>query len=178
MRRKISEFSKYIETLSAEELMLEIKKLYKLFPVIQQYYQVQLQDHGEDDLLEQCKRAVEKAFSVRSDFTGPRLRDGRKAVNDFIKLSTDGLHVADVMIYYAEMGVKFTNQYGDINEAFYSSIEGMYEKAAQYVTEQQLHEQFFHRFHKMVSNTADIGWGFHDNLSDIFNHYFPVVAQG
>ena len=35
----------------------------------------------------------------------------------------------DIMLFYIEQGVKFTLAYGDINEAFYSSMEGMYEKA-------------------------------------------------
>jgi hypothetical protein len=27
----------------------------------------------------------------------------------------------------------------------------------------------------MIIDTNDIGWGFHDNLEDIFLHYFPNI---
>ena len=30
------------------------------------------------------------------------------------------------MLFYVECGVEFTNMYGDINEAFYYSIESMF----------------------------------------------------
>ncbi len=49
MPKKISTISRYLEFLSAEELMEEIKKLHKLFPEVREYYQAQLQDNGEEE---------------------------------------------------------------------------------------------------------------------------------
>jgi hypothetical protein len=51
----------------------------------------------------------------------------RKAVSDYKKVSASKFGLADVMLYYVEMGVQFTNAYGDIDEAFYNSMESMYE---------------------------------------------------
>ena len=39
------------------------------------------------------------------------------------------------MLYYVEMGVQFTNAYGDIDEAFYNSMESMYERAVKYIAQ-------------------------------------------
>lgn len=172
MPRKPSEISRYLESLSPEELMEEIKKLHKLFPQIREYYRVQLQDNGEEELLAKCKKIIQNAFAIHYDFNGPRLREARKAVTDFSKLSNSSSNIAEVMVFYAEMGVKFTNDYGDIDAPFYASIENMYEKAAVYVTEHELHDRFVERFKRMVEVTSGIGWGFHDTLHDIYIQYF------
>ncbi len=76
------------------------------------------------------------------------------------------------MLYYVEMGVAFTNEYGDIHEKFYSSMESMYEKALRVISEKQLEETFQNRCKQIVHETSDIGWGFHDTLSDIYGQYF------
>ena len=177
MPRKISEISRYLESLSAEELTEEIKKLHKLFPDVRKYYKVQLQDNGEEELLAKCKKILQKAFSPYSDYSGPKLREARNAVNDFIKLSGNSSNIAEAMIYYAEMGVKFTNDYGDINEAFYASVENMYEKAAEYVNEHELKDKFVERFKKMAEETDGIGWGFHDTLVDIYLEHFNLPLR-
>jgi hypothetical protein len=38
------------------------------------------------------------------------------------------------MLFYVEMGVRYTNQYGDINESFYTSMESMYENATKHIS--------------------------------------------
>ena len=42
------------------------------------------------------------------------------------------------MIQYVENGVKFTNAFGDIDEPFYYSMESMFEKALEYIVENNL----------------------------------------
>ena len=74
-----------------------------------------------------------------------------------------------------EIGVKYTNAYGDINEPFYASMEKMYQKAIYYIIEHGLKDVFVERLKKMVENTKNIGWGFHDDLGDMFSELFPNV---
>jgi hypothetical protein len=76
------------------------------------------------------------------------------------------------MLFYVEQGVKFTNAYGDINEAFYNSMENMFEKTVELMCKQDLKDSFQQRCQKIVTETSDIGWGFHDTLSEIYNDAF------
>ncbi len=76
------------------------------------------------------------------------------------------------MLYYVEMGVQFTNTYGDINESFYSSMETMYEHAARLIAANGLRDEFETRCKEIVDDTRNIGWGFHDALSDSFAEHF------
>lgn len=175
MPRKISEISRYLESLSAEELIEEVKKLHKLFPEVKEDYQVELQDSDEEELLAKYKKVIKDEFLPGRGWGDAKLSVARKAVNDFIKLNSSSINAADIIIYYVEIGVKYTNTYGDIDEPFYISMEKMYEKAARYVTERELKDRFVNRFKKIVEDTEDIGWGFYDNLREMFLEFFPGV---
>lgn len=168
------EISKYLKSLSAEKLMEEIKKLHKLFPDVREYYQAQLSDGGEEKLLKKYKKIIKDEFLLGRGWGGDaKLSVARKAVNDFTKLSRNNKNVADIMIYYVEVGVKCINAFGDIDEPFYASMEKMYEKVAEYVLEHRIEYLFTSRFEKIVKDTENIGWGFHDNLQEMFWEFFP-----
>jgi len=76
------------------------------------------------------------------------------------------------MLFYVEMGVRYTNEYGDINEAFYNSMESVYDGALKLITTNGLQDQYRTRCRKIVSDTSDIGWVFHDYLSDTYHDTF------
>lgn len=164
--------SQYLKPLSAKELIVEIMQLRKLFPNVREYYGAKLSENGEEELLNRYKKIVKNEFMPDRGFGKCRLSVARKAVNDFMKLGKNPLNVADSMLYYVEMGVKYTNAYGDIDESFYNSMELMYEKVAKYAVKYELVPFFLLRFKKIVDDTEGIGWGFHDGLSDTFEEFF------
>ena len=75
------------------------------------------------------------------------------------------------MIFYVEIGVKFTNCYGDIDEPSYLSMESMYEKVVKFIISTKLEGMFKQRCLEIVNDTAGMGWGFHDQLSAIYHEY-------
>lgn len=173
MPRKKLSLTQYLEALSANELISEIKELHKLFQPVREFYQVKLSDTGEKELLVKYKKIIKDEFFPDRGFGKMRLSTARKAVSDFSKLSNNSVNIADIMLFYVEMGVEFTNNYGDINEAFYSSMENMYNKTADYITARQLDEKFIERFKQIVRDTSNIGWGFGDYIEETFYSYFP-----
>lgn len=72
------------------------------------------------------------------------------------------------MIFYVETGVRYTEVYGDIDEAFYLSMESMYERAIKFVVLNNLADIFKDRLFAIVNTTVDMGWGFHDQLCEIY----------
>ncbi|WP_279401276.1 hypothetical protein [Piscibacillus salipiscarius] len=73
------------------------------------------------------------------------------------------------MIYYVEVGTEFTNTYGDIDLRFYNSLLSMYEKAIQECErDRALYENFKNRLSTIVHEASGIGWGYHDELEDLF----------
>ena len=89
----------------------------------------------------------------------------------------------DIMLFYVEQGVRFTDAYGDIDEPFYISMETMYEKAVNEIIKHRLKDTFQKRCQKIVSDTSEMGWGFPDTLSEIYEDAFqwivsPAVVKG
>jgi hypothetical protein len=79
--------------------------------------------------------------------------------------------MAELMLFYVENGVNYTDCYGDINEQFYLSMESMYERALDFITDNNLVDIFKERCLKVVNDTVDMGWGFHDQLFNTYLNY-------
>ena len=165
--------SAHLKSLSHKELVEEITKLRKLFPQVREYYRIQLAENGGEELLERAKKSIRNEFLPIRGYGHARLSVARKAVNDFVKLSKDTVHTADLLLYYVEIGVEYTTAYGDIDEPFYTSMENMYEKAARYIIKHKLQNNFLNRLKKTVTGTEDMGWGFNESLEHIFEDCFP-----
>ena len=100
------------------------------------------------------------------------MKEGKKAISDFKKLGVSDDNLADLMLFYVETGVEFTNDFGDINESFYSSLEKTYEQALNLMRKNGLLEKFADRAEKIMSDTSDIGWGFHDYITQVYFEFY------
>ncbi len=168
----VSELKKKLKSKTQKELIDDIAKLFKLFDVVKEYYQVQL--FGNDErVLQKYKVIIEHEFFPISERKDPpaRLSVAKKAITEYKKLTTSGINIADIMVFYVETGVRFTIEYGDIDEAFYISMESMYEEALKFIVENGLATIFNNRLLTIVSDTEGMGWGFHDGLADLYYSY-------
>jgi hypothetical protein len=166
------EVRKYLESKSHADLVSDIVLLFSQFDGVKEYYST-LMGHGySEELLEKYKTVIRKEFFPARGYGSARLSIARRAINDYKKVSRNLLGLVDLMIFYVEMGVRYTNEYGDINEAFYNSMESVYNGALKLITSNGLQDQYRTRCHKIVTDTHDIGWGFHDNLSDMYHTVF------
>lgn len=126
------------------------------------------------EVLEKYKKIIKNEFFPARGFGKVRLSIARKAVNDFKKITNSKTELADIMLFYVENGVEYTNDYGDIDEAFYSSMESVYESALSHISKSNLEDEFYECCDCVVSATSGIGWGFHDGLCDIFYTYLET----
>ena len=161
----------YLLTKSHDALVEDIVHLSSRNDAVREYFAAQLGLGPQEDVVAKYKSIVARELSGRGEHL-PRLSVARKAVLDYKKLSSSPLAVIDLMLYYVECGVRFTNQFGDLYESFYSSVEGMYEQALKLIKQHQLHSQFKQRCKQIVHDTRDIGWGFHDQLSLLYEETF------
>jgi hypothetical protein len=68
-----------------------------------------------------------------------------------------------------EFGTAFTREYGDIDERFYDSMESAYDKVVTACEKDEtLFKQFRERLYQIIIETDGMGWGYHDNLKDIY----------
>lgn len=161
----------YLNKLSKEELVAELCELESKFIIVHDYFLPKINSHGEKVLLVKYKEIIENEFFPKRGFGKARLSVARKAVTDFKKLHRTKESLSDIMLFYVEVGVSFTNEYGDIDEPFYESMENMYEDTAKYIYENNLWGDFEDRMKKIVSDTENCGWGFCDDLDYIYTEY-------
>src|SRR5665647_603891 len=168
----IAEFKNMLKQQSREIVMDLLIESYKAIPQLKEY--ITAKYAGQDtmkQIFETYKNKVHDVFfpgNMRAQF---KISEARKAVSDFKKLCTDEKLAIDLMLYYVELGVEFTNTYGDISESFYSSVENMYRSVIDSVSKHKDPEIFnllSKRLKAVVDDTSEIGWGFHDNLGDMY----------
>ena len=156
--------------LDKKALIELIADLYKKNKAVQEYLNFYMKP-DESGLFEKYKTKIYEAFFPKRGF-GYNLKQGKQAISDFKKLGVSELAVSDLMLFYVETGVKFTNDFGDINEAFYNSMESTYASALKMMRTENLLDQFKQRALLILEDTADIGWGFHDTLFDTYYQFY------
>ncbi len=169
---KIKDLKQYLETRSREQLIADIGEMFTKIDAVKDYYQSKLNLGYSAEVGEKYKSVIKHEFFPERGFGRARISVARKAVSDYQKVSASKFGVADVMLYYVEVGVQFTNTYGDIDEAFYNSMESMYGRAVKCIARHGLQGQFGERCRRIVADTSDIGWGLHDRLSYTFEEHF------
>jgi hypothetical protein len=169
---KLGTLKRYLKHASREQLTAEITDLFSKFDVVKDYYQTKLSPEDDTQVIEKYKALIKNEFFPARGFGQARLSVARKAVSDYKKVCRTKASLADLMLFYVEMGVQFTNTYVDIDEPFYDSMESMYKKAAEFIAENELEEAFERRCKIIVSDTSEMGWGFNEALEDIYEQHF------
>lgn len=153
-----------------ETLIKHISELYKKYKPVKEYFDFYI-NPDEQLLLSNYKDKVYEGFFPSRGWK-IKLSISRKAINDFKKLGPSPDSLADLLLYFVECGVMFTDEYGDIDENFYSSVENTYFKALELMKKKSILGKFKNRSEKIVTDTSGIGWGFHDNLGEIFDEFY------
>lgn len=171
-RPSLTTLKQHLKSCSKEELTNDILELFKKFDSVKDYYQIKLSPKEEAQVSMKYKKIIENEFFPARGFGKAKLSIAKKAITEYKKIDETPVGVADIMLFYVEQGVKFTNVYGDIDESFYNSMESMYEKAVQWIVRHEIQDVFNTRCARIVEDTSDIGWGFHDAISHIYSDSF------
>ena len=160
----------HLTTLDKPALVALLKDLYEANSGNRDFLQArcQAEESGGAALESYRKKIVEQFFPSRGMFGKLKLGEARKAIRDYRKATGNVPGTAELLMTYVEKGVEFTNEYGDIDERFYSSIESaLDELAALLRTHEGLYPQFADRLDKVEQLTDGIGWGFHDFIAGV-----------
>jgi len=156
--------------LDKKQLIELVADLYKKNKAVQEYLNFFIKP-DEDGLFEKYKIKVYEAFFPKRGF-GHNLKQGKQAISDFKKLGPSECFVADLMLFYVETGVQFTNDFGDIDQTFYSSLESTFAAALKVMKKEDVLDKFKDRAAGVLKNTQNIGWWFHETLSDTFYEFY------
>ncbi|MEH7303812.1 DUF6155 family protein [Neobacillus drentensis] len=124
-----------------------------------------LGDEVIEVLFQHARNKIENEFFPERGLGKLRLAEAKKEITAFKKATNDEKRTVDLMLFYVELGVKFTNSYGDINEGFYSSMVKMFDHVAMECDrDEELYKAFSTRLRKVIANVDLIGWGFQEAL--------------
>jgi len=169
----LTELKQQLKIKNNTELVEEIAALYKRFPQVKEYYQAAFSGYDDSAVQQKYKDIVKAEFvpGFKKNFPQGRLSIARKAISDYKKISNSKYGLADIMLTYVESGVIFTNEYGDINEPFYNSMESMYQSTLKHLLKEKILADFDNRLLSVLRDTRHIGWGFHDNLCYLYEQH-------
>lgn len=165
------EIKKELKNLDKDKIIDLMADLYKKNKSVKEYLDFFV-NPNEKKLFENYRDKIYEAFYPKLGYNY-KLKDGKKAIGDFKKLGASANLLADLMLFYVETGVKFTNEFGDINDAFYNSLETTFNDSLILMRKENQLDKFEYRIEKVIDKTINIGWGFHDHLVQIWGNFYP-----
>jgi len=171
-----SEIKSHLQQMEAVELVGLLHQLYQLNTDNKIFLTSQLTDAEPGALAEPYREIIREQFNPRRGFPDLNLRVARKALTDFKKVARDPRSTIDLMLFYVEQGILCTRKYGDIDEPFYNSVVSVCQRAVELLVTQKdatMIDHFRPRLAQIVYDTAGMGWGFHDDLREIYENELP-----
>lgn len=125
-------------------------------------------ENAGGDALEKYRRKIVEPFFPKRGFGKLKLAEARKAIRDYRKATGNVAGTIDLLLTYVENGTEFTQQFGDINEAYYNSLESVAAEMSRLLVEEgkATYGRFCERIRRVESLANHIGWGYGDYIRD------------
>ena len=128
-------------------------------------------------LLANAKKQLYDIFFSKESLS---LRNAKAVLSGFKKTVKNKEDYFDLELYYIELGTAYTNEYGDINEAFYSSLISVFADFCENV-KQSGGSDFLHsvrmRLDKLNEETQDIGWGYGYEIGELYSELIGIYGE-
>lgn len=172
-----SALNKHLKRCTKAELIELLQTLALRNAAAQNFLSAKFDPSSPEPDFERYKRIVHEEFFPEHGYGdgGPAI--AFRMLQRVEEEATQPSQVLDFLFFCVETGIQFTNNYGDIDEEFYTAFEDLFERAAKLAIAINLSSQYRQRGQAIVDSTNGIGWGFHDELSDIFDKYFTNEAD-
>ena len=163
---------KHLATWDKPALLALVKDLYDAAARNRDFIHARCQaEDGGGEMLETYRSKIVEQFSFQKSHRmgGLKLGEARKAIRDYKKATGSIPGTAELLMSYVASGVRFTHEYGDIDERFYNSVESALEELAVLLRgpARELYPQFRERLAKVEQMTDGVGCGFHDFVADV-----------
>jgi hypothetical protein len=164
-----SAIRRHLSTESREALLALVKDLYDASSSNRNFLQARVQvEAGGGTAVEKYRRTIIEQFYPPRGFGKLKLAEARKAIRDYRRATGDVTGTIDLMLTYVETGTQFTRDFGDINEAYYNSLESVLREMTQLLRKEEpaLYPQFRERILQLEAHADYIGWGYGDALRE------------
>jgi hypothetical protein len=170
----------HLGTWGKPALLALVKDLYDTAAENRDFIQARCQaEAGGGEVLEKYRRKIVDQFFPTRGEGKLKLGEARKAIRDYCKATGNLPGTVELLMTYFENGVKFTHEYGDIDERFYSSVESALDELAALLRGEarELYPKFRDRLARVEQMTDGIGWGFHDFVAGVVGQLEEEFAE-
>ena len=168
---------KELQKLTKEQLIEQILDLYEKNKSVKEIYDFYLNPEGEEDLAQKYIKIILNEFNMQNpDRAGLKFSVAKRAISDFKRLSPSAESIADVMMTLPEAACRFTHEWGDMTEGFYTSAAKNFDAALEYISANDLLSNFKLRAERCVEWASPCGYGFEDEINDIFDDYYLNIS--
>lgn len=175
---KVTELKNQLNTMEKNELIALIVKLYKNDKMCRNMLDAEF--GGEEVqavLLANAKKQLYDIFFSKASLS---LRNAKAVLSGFKKTAKNKEDYFDLELYYVELGTAYTNEYGDINEAFYSSLISVFADFCENV-KQSGGSDFLHsvrmRLDRLNEEAQDIGWGYGYEIGELYSELIGFYGE-
>jgi len=166
--------SRLLRNLEADEMLDLFRQLYTLSHENAEYIESRFKSGAEDELLWEYRRKIVLEFFPEHDpyNSFPRMGWMKSLIRDYRKGTGDLAGTTELMVTFQEQGMKFTMEYGDIDERFYDSLLSGMCDLVKILTKDapQLFPAFRDRLIEIVRRVyGRIGWGYGDGMYETVN---------
>lgn len=175
----MSKFSlkKYLQSLTKEQIVEVMLDAYDNSKAVQEYFDFYLQPN-EKEKIKKYKAIIEKEFGVKNPMkAGLKFSVAKKAISEFASLNPSPEALADVMLTLPEAACLFTYEFGDMDEPFYNAAYNNFKRAMDFICKHGLLDRFKKRCNDCVKYASPCGYGFADEMAELFLIYYGESAQ-
>ncbi|CAM3297218.1 hypothetical protein [Polaromonas hydrogenivorans] len=170
-----------LATLEQPALLALVKELYQAAPGNRDFLHARYPPlGGGEEALEAYRRKIVEQFFPARGFGKLKLAEARKAIRDYGKATGHLAGIVELMMTYVENGARFTQEYGDIDERFYISVESVLDELAALLLGEAraLYPEFQHRLAHVKQMSGGIGWGFGDHVAEVVDELKAELGGG
>jgi len=148
-----------------------LSELYDRYENVRNFVDLRLTGKSEP-LVKKYKKLIKKRLIEDIEEGSEGLQEALNAVREFYEIGASPRDQADVMLWFVESAVYCIDNYGDLYEDFYDETENLFEEVLDFMKHHHLLDDFKNRCKKVIDESVDTGYGFHESLGDSFCTYF------
>ena len=178
-RKSVKSLIKELEPSELQEVIVELCKLSKQNRQFLELYLVDSQPANPELIVEEAKKKIYNQLYGRS-LPKLDLRAARKVVNDYVKVLKEYPRSgAELKLYYVEVGTAITDEFGDMYEGFYNSMESMFDSFCKDLKRNlSWYDYFIGRMEHLRATTRHMGWGYADGIAEMIGEVEEELRRG
>jgi len=150
-----SKFTKYIKSLTEEELMAELESLYVYSPDVKQYYVMELgTEKDRQRIYNNIKKEIEKKYATRSIRRPrkPRISKIRAILRNLERQKSFTYELGDVFLFNVECATEYVKKHWILTDPLRNIILETYEKACLNIRDALMEDEYLDRVNQCIVN--------------------------